>query len=203
MKRLNLIGKIFGKLLVVGYSGKNKYSQSIWLCKCECGNSKMILGNNLMKGDTKSCGCLHKESITTHGFYGTRTYNIWKNMLARCFYEKNIGYKNYGGRGIKVCNRWLKFENFLEDMGKCPGNKTLDRINNNLGYFKKNCRWISHEENNRNKNNNRNYTLNNKTQCLIAWAEEYRMNRKTLEHRLNRGLCIKDALTIPIRKRIK
>ena len=136
----------------------NKHRQSMWLCKCECGIEKIILGNHLKSGHTKSCGCLHKEIMTKHGHSKngkrTRTYQSWHSMIKRCVNPNDPVYHNYGGRSIKVCKRWMQFENFLEDMGEVSDGYQIDRINNNENYCKSNCHWVTPKTNSRNKRDN-------------------------------------------------
>jgi len=204
-KFIDLIDKKFGKLTPIKYLGNH-----IYICLCDCGKKKNILKYNLVSGNTKSCGCLNIEKTTKmgklnvkHGYKGTRTYNIWQAMKQRCNNPKTIEYKHYGGKGIAVCKRWMKFENFIKDIGEIPVGLTLDRINNNKGYSPKNCKLSTMKEQERNKTNNHILNYKNKQQCLTAIAEQHNINRKTLEHRLNRGLSIEEALTIPIRKKEK
>ena len=112
---LDLIGQKFGKLLVISYVGQNKRGKSIWLCKCDCGEEKQTLSYRLRNGSTISCGCSH----TKHGYLkgGRRPeYRVWQGILERCLRPNHKSYHDYGGRGIKVCQRWMKFENFIADM---------------------------------------------------------------------------------------
>lgn len=163
---LNLMGKEFGKLIVLERIVKNKWNQFLWLCQCDCGQKIIIRGSSLKDGNTKSCGCLQKEIVTRHG-HNTRIekskiYIVWDHMVQRCINSNNKRYIDYGGRGIKVCKRWMKFENFLKDMGEAPEGLQLDRINNNKGYCKSNCQWSTREEQMRNTRKNHLETYNNK-----------------------------------------
>lgn len=212
MSRLiDLAGIRFGKLIVVQYIRKNKFGVLYWLCKCDCGNSKTTRGSNLRDGLTKSCGCIQKKMASDlcrklrlkHGHSmvvkRTRTYESWISMISRCNNNNHKYYHCYGGRGIKVCERWNRFENFLEDMKESPPRFQIDRIDNNGDYCKENCRWVTSKVNNRNRRNNRLIIFNGKTQCLSAWAEEYNISDATLRARISKfNWTIKDALTIPV-----
>lgn len=138
---LDLTGKRFGRLLVRSRVGTNTPVQ--WKCKCDCGKTTIVVSQRLREGQTKSCGCFHKEVITKHGKHNSATYKVWENMLTRCRNPNTPFYKDYGGRGIRVCKRWLAFSNFLADMGERPKGLTLDRRNTNGHYCPSNCRWIS------------------------------------------------------------
>ena len=143
----------FGRLIVkeIIFEGK----KCICKCVCDCGKVKDIYKNNLIWGRTKSCGCLRKELMskraTKHGMSSKKVYVSWYRMLRRCYVISDIGYKDYGNRGIKVCERWHKLENFYEDMGDRPKGKTLARINNEGNYELNNCRWADLSIQNRNQ----------------------------------------------------
>lgn len=129
----------------------------------------------------------------------SRTHRVWRLLKDRCLNENHPRFKDYGGRGITVCSRWLSFENFLEDMGECPEGMTLDRENNDEGYEPGNCRWATTKVQGRNKSNNRLLTYDGRTQCLVDWAEEFGIKTKTLISRLDRqGLSIEKALTTKV-----
>ncbi len=198
-----MIGKKFGILIVISKNNDNKGCGTKWLCKCNCGKTKIIRGNNLTIGHTKSCGCLNKYNNLKHGHKKNNKtsyiYTIWKGMIQRCTNSNSISYHNYGGRGISVCKKWLKFKNFLNDMGEQPTNKhQIDRTDNNEGYYKDNCRWATIIEQARNRRSNHLVTFNGKTQCLSGWSEELHINQNTLWARLNRGWSIEKTLTVPV-----
>ena len=198
---IDLVGKRFGRLIVIEFALTKSY-RNYWQCKCECGNIKQVREDSLKNGSTISCGCSKFEGHgLKHGYSNTRIYHIWENMLQRCNNPNFPDYFNYGGRGIKVCDNWLEFENFLKDMGECPSGYQIDRINNDGDYCKENCRWATRKEQNRNKRNVRLISFKNKRQCLHAWAEEYGFNPKTLWHRLyTLKWSIKKALTTPTKR---
>lgn len=148
MARLReLIGLVFGRLTVIERAGSNEYKKALWRCRCECGNESVHIGSGLLSGKTTSCGCYRAsgQARVTHGHKrasgASKAYRTWSNMIDRCTRASAHQWKDYGGRGITVCKRWLKFENFLSDMGEPPEGMTLDRVNNNRGYSRQNCAW--------------------------------------------------------------
>lgn len=154
MKKLDLYCQKFGRWRVIqrASSIKTKWgTYTRWWCLCICGTKRMIKTSDLRQGKSKSCGCLANELTSsrqkTYGYSNTRIYKTWKSMKDRCNNPKCKDYKDYGGRGIKICGQWLNsFENFLEDMGEKPKGMSLERINNNGNYEPKNCKWATMKE---------------------------------------------------------
>lgn len=149
-QREDLTGKQFELLTVIGFYERNKHRKSVWKCLCACGKNTLAISSELKNGHKKSCGCLNGES---HGWHGTPEYNAWKAMKGRCYNQNKKSFLLYGGRGIKVCDRWLNsFKNFLKDMGKRPSPRhSLDRINVDGDYEPNNCRWADDSVQNANK----------------------------------------------------
>lgn len=199
--RKNLIGCEFGRWKVIDYAGPGG-SCAMWLCRCQCGSEKSVTSSSLLNGRSKSCGCYLKESARKrqliHGHNTKKgqspTYKSWRAMLKRCDDPKQNGYHNYGGKGIGVCDEWRSFECFLRDMGERPDCKTLDRIDNSLGYTKENCRWMSMKEQANNRSTNTRLTHQGKTHTISEWADILGIKRITISSRLFRGASIENAL---------
>jgi ribosomal protein S27E len=202
-KIVDITGKRFGRIVVLSFSHINN-RKAFWNCKCDCGNIKIIFGSSLKNGETKSCGCLQKEvtknRFTKHGLRHNPIHKVWSGMVQRCTNKNVPHYSYYGGRGITVCDEWLTVEGFYKDMGERPKGTTLDRINNELGYFKDNCRWVTSEEQSNNKRSSVKITYKGKTQTLSQWAKEYNMKRETLYGRVTLAKwSIEKAITTPVR----
>lgn len=134
--------------------------------------------------------------MTTHGMSGTPTYSSWKMMIQRCTNPRNGNYAYYGAKGVKVCERWLTFENFLEDMGERKGYKTIERVNRDGDYEPSNCRWATRKEQAQNRRDTRLITLHGVTKSLTQWAREKKLGVNMIRSRLARGWSIEDAFTI-------
>ena len=197
-KLIELTGKKFCFLTVIKRApepGRVK-----WLCTCVCGANTAVQSGDLISGHTKSCGCLEKEargkSSITHGMSRSREFRIWCGIRVRCNNKNNKSYKDYGGRGIKVCQRWMdSFQNFYSDMGKCPPNHSIDRIDANGGYSPDNCRWATSKAQNNNRTNNHFVTMDGTTKPIMQWIKERGISTSTVYARLARGLSDVEALT--------
>ena len=150
----NLSGVVFGRLTALKWVGSTASGYKKWLCSCTCGETTIGSSHDLRRGAKKSCGCLAREVTAarsrTHGMKKTRTYSSWAAMKSRCHNPRATDFSIYGGKGIIVCARWQKFENFFEDMGERPLDKTLDRIDGTKNYSQSNCRWATTTEQARN-----------------------------------------------------
>lgn len=210
MRRVDLKGQVFVRLKVLRFSHRNRHGQAYWACRCECGTELSVSGQDLKSGHTKSCGCLKREAAaengrrhsTTHGACGHPLFVIWAGMMARCGNPKHEAYRNYGGRGIRVCKRWHDPWKFFADMGDRPSRyHWVERVNNNKGYSPTNCRWASRRDQMRNRRANRLITFQGQTKPLCQWAEETGINEGAIRDRIdNLKWSVEKALTTPVSK---
>lgn len=190
----DLTGQKFNRWAVLEYRFNGR---SAWLCRCECGTERVVTSKLLKNGESTSCGCRKREVTTvrntTHGRCGTRVYKSWAKMLDRCRNPNNKDYAHYGGRGITVCERWHSFENFFADMGHPPFKHEIDRENNDLGYCKENCRWVTHLINMSNTRRTRLFTHQGETLTLREWAEKAGVPYSRMQERINNGETFEQA----------
>ena len=197
----DLTGQRFGRLTVIKHTGSDKWRNSTWLCKCDCGNEVIISGRCLHNGTTKSCGCLYhkneklippkdKMKRPRHGLSHTRLMTIYRSMKTRCYNENHKRYHCYGGRGIIVCDEWkYSFQAFYDwsmENGYQDGLQ-IDRINNDGNYEPSNCRWVTGKTNSNNRSTNNLITYNGECHTLTEWSEILGVKRGTLAVRYLRG----------------
>lgn len=204
--RTDITGLKFNRLTVVSLDQTvGRGGRRYWVCLCDCGEVVRVTTNKLRNGTTKSCGCYAADCLREmrykHGKVKTPEFKTWTEMRQRCTNQNNLGYKNYGARGITVCERWESFEVFLEDVGIRPSpDFSLERVDNNKGYSPENCIWADKTVQARNRRNNLNYTYGGKTQCLSAWCEHFDLDRDTVYQRIRTlGWAFEKAITTPTR----
>lgn len=185
MKRVDMAGLRFGRLVVLAYLGSSGVGAR-WKCVCDCGNTTEVYRNNLVRGQVKSCGCLRREVANSdlrknpdrqHPLYAT-----WRNIHSRCSNPKSPAYPSYGGRGITVCDRWNTFTNFAADMGPKPKGKSIDRVDNDGPYSPENCRWATQKE----QMGNTRKTPRFEGKTLKEWEVELGVKYHTLFYRLKK-----------------
>lgn len=195
----DISGRRFGRLTAVKPIRGN--GRIRWECVCDCGRVVQIVICNLNRPNTRSCGCLRKETTSktkrTHGMTESATYRIWTHMWQRCTNPKNKRWMQYGGRGVSVCARWESFENFLQDMGEKPVGHSIDRINNDGNYEPANCRWASIKTQQNNTSTNHLITAFGKTMTVTQWAELIGIRAHTIHARLTcYGWTPEEALSV-------
>ena len=206
-KLIDLTGKQFGRLIVIGRAENAKNGNVRWYCQCDCGEIVIVGRKELRSGDTNSCGCLKKEIIAAlnmkHGESNTRLFRIWAGMKSRATNPNVKDFKYYGEKGVTVCEEW---ENNFKAFEKWAlsnaysDDLTIDRINSDKEYSPDNCRWADIETQNNNKRNNHYLTHNRKTMTIAEWAKEIGISDKIIRNRLRRGWTIEKALTTPVKK---
>jgi hypothetical protein len=201
-KRAEIKGKIFGRLTVLEYS-HSKGGRAQWICQCECGSKKIVSSRDLGYGSVKSCNCLRRDrTIETHLKHGhsrrsgyTKEFKSWEGMINRCYSPNSSAYSRYGGRGIKVCDRWLvNYENFLADMGECPKGLTLERINNDGNYESLNCKWATRKEQAANTRKTIYYEYKGQEYMQIDFAELLDIPNPTLSVWRRKGLSMNQII---------
>lgn len=196
---IDLTGHKYGRVTVVSYFG-HKGRRTAWNCLCECGNKFVTTGDALRTGKTSSCGCYRHEreveANTTHGKRNTRIYRTYATMKQRCYCKTNFKYKNYGERGIKICDEWLhnfmSFYNWAMENGY-NDTLTIERIDVNGNYCPENCTWIPLGEQAKNKTTNRIILYNGQKDILSNWCKSLGLNYKTTHNRLSNGWSVEDA----------
>ena len=215
-RRLDLTGQRFGKLTVIGESGRQECGSRkriLWLCRCDCGAEILVRGCNLRSGNTSSCGCLQRERTsaanTTHGCHkggkgrNHRLYTIWSSMKARCLNPHSVSYKHYGARGITVCASWMDFGEFMT-WALANGYRdglSIERLDNNRSYEPSNCTWIPLDRQASNKRDTIRLTFRGVTKPMADWARSMGMDYMTLYQRIRGGWNIEKAIARPKRRR--
>lgn len=201
-KMIDLTGQRFGRLTVQRIAERDAAGRATWLCYCDCGDTATVAAYSLRSGRTKSCGCLRRENMrsvaTSHGGSRTRLYNIWCALKERSNTQTASNYKDYGGRGITVCDEWLRSFEAFRDWALANGyrdNLSIDRKDNDGPYCPENCRWATEKQQSNNRRSNRVLTYNGETHTLAQWAELTGIKFSTLYMRLRRGWSAERALT--------
>jgi hypothetical protein len=202
----DLTGQRFGRLVVIekaeDHISPSGYKFSQWLCLCDCGGEKTILASSLKRGNTCSCGCLHKEAwhsvIAKHEKCDSRLYRIWKGIKVRCNNKNSRAYKNYGLRGVAICNQWKEDFQAFYDWSMANGYSdelSIDRIDTNGDYSPENCRWVTGRVQANNKRSSHYLTYNGKTMTMAEWARESGVPYRRLKDRICKlGWSVEDAL---------
>lgn len=201
----DLTGQKFALLTVVDRAEKATRGKAYWNCQCDCGNSTVVSGTNLITGAVKSCGCLRHKTQNTHHLSNTRLYRIWNALIQRCNNKNHSAYRYYGEKGIAVCEAWKDdFIAFYEwsMMNGYSDELTIDRIDISEGYYPENCRWVSRKVQANNRAFCKTIEYNGKTQTLMQWCEELGLNYKLIHSRLYKlGWSFEKAISVPVKKR--
>jgi len=180
--------------------GHRTYRKAV--IECFCGKRFITRISGVKNGKCKSCGCVRKNKslkrFTTHNMSGTSEYSSWESMKGRCLNPNRREYKNYGGRGIKICDEWLSFDGFFKDIGKKPSKlHSLERIENDRGYYKENCKWATKHEQERNKRTNIYLTYNGEKLILNDLSKKVGLHQQTIIARVRKGLSVENAVNKP------
>lgn len=202
--------QVFNDLLILGFAGysatPSDHPKLLWFVECHCGNVFVAIGSNIKNGNTKSCGCIGRQRMTllrqSHALSYSREHRIWSGIKTRCYNSRSRNYVRYGGRGIRMCERWRhSFEHFFADMGEAPSAvHSIERRNNNGDYTPENCYWGTRLIQSNNRRNNVFLTFGNKTQSIADWARETGLSYATLQQRIYKEWDVADALTVPPQK---
>lgn len=197
-KIVDMTGRTCGRLIVIALEGIRP-GGAVWRCVCSCGARTVVRGRHLRTGDVKSCGCLQKERLSarrrSHGGSLTPEYSVWLGLRKRCFNKNDRAYKNYGGRGISICERWAKFDNFIADMGPRPSlDHSVERIDNNRGYSPDNCRWATRLEQASNTRRNVFIVIDGVKMSLAAASRHLGIKYSKLNRRLAEGWPVEKAI---------
>ncbi len=186
----DLRGSRFDRLSVIRYVGESK-----WECRCECGKTVVVNGNNMKNGHTKSCGCLKLENSVKHGKCATPEYTVWVNLRRRCNEPGHPSFARYGGRGIKMCAEWMSFKRFFSDVGPRPSSlHSIDRINNEGNYEPGNVRWATQSQQMSNTRATHFIEIDGIRQTVTEWAKQKGIAQSTISHRIARGMSETDAV---------
>nr|DAR05504.1 MAG TPA: PVL ORF-50-like family [Caudoviricetes sp.] len=197
----------YGRWTVIGFHGRDARGKDFWDCRCDCGTVKAVRGDQLLRGESLSCGCLSREvavevarktgkANVKHGGEKTRLYHIWRKMIERCYNPHHVHYHNYGGRGITICDEWRYSFASFRDWAMAHGytdTLTIDRIDSDKGYCPANCRWATPLEQARNRRG----CLLIEGKCLSEWAQYAEVSAGSIKKRLEKGWTIQEAVAVP------
>lgn len=207
-KLYDLTGMKFGRWTVLGRAGSDGQRAATWICRCECGAERIVRGYALRYGHTSSCGCLQSEQISNrnrkHDGSHTHIYMVWDGIKKRCYNQNEPAYKNYGARGIKMCNKWLNSFPAFREWSFSHGYKdglSIDRIDVNGDYCPENCRWVDAKTQCNNKRNNRLITFNGEKRTMSEWSDITGISDDVIRYRINAGWSTERALTEKVRVR--
>lgn len=197
-EKIDLTGKRFGKWLAINPAPK-RGKIYFWNCQCDCGICREVSGSALRHNESLSCGCdkaeKMKAAITTHGKSRAGVYSSWNSMMGRCYNESHTHFNFYGAAGVSVCSEWQSFEGFFADMGDRPEGCTIDRIDNNLGYQRGNCRWATKKEQANNRRNSKPIECFGLSMNVRDWSKATGIPWQTIDGRLRRGWTAEKAVT--------